>query len=215
MIVKCMMCRDGEGLIVGSVYAVIAYDDHGAYKILEEGRYLGNHINRFEVIHNDHTIYIEIEDNVGEKEYRYHRLSYPTFYSDYYSEDGESVEAYKKIVEASIEIFSLECSQEELFEFLKNEDCREEHYFILLSAFFRKANEEYIKKFSLIALNRQLRFDEDLIYVIVSNIEKYKACSEVDDLLTDLYISNTFTDKRIIEFFDNYANEKWLNDDKC
>ena len=67
MIVKCMMCRDGEGLIVGRVYAVIAYYDHGAYKILEEGRYLGNHINRFEVIHNDHTIYIEIEDNVGEK----------------------------------------------------------------------------------------------------------------------------------------------------
>lgn len=210
MILRCIRDVSGEALTANRLYPVIAYDinldDIVTYQIVDDSRSLSKRKNdRFEVISYSKEGYIKIDSDNGFLNYLYKDLSEKDFFVDYYSENERSILANKKLENTLISILSHELESNELLSYLEMVGYQDENAELLLKAFFRKAKENDIIKFSTVMYDKISMFSNYLVEIIIENLCNFKA-KEIENVFMELYINNTSYSEKGMERVSKYLN---------
>lgn len=208
MILRCIRDVSGEALTANRLYPVIAYDinlDHiVTYQIVDDSRSLSKRKNdRFEVISYSKEGYIKIKNDHGFLDYLYKDLSDKDFFVDYYSENERSILANQKLENTLITILSHELDSDELLFYLEMVGYQDENAELLLRAFFLKAKENDIIRFSTVMYDEISMFSNYLVEIIIENLCNFKA-KEIENIFMELYINNSFYSEKVKERASRY-----------
>jgi hypothetical protein len=200
-----------EAVTANRLYPVIAYDinlddDIVTYQIVDDSRSLSKRKNdRFEVISYSKEGYIKVDGDNGFLKYLYKDLSDKDFFVDYYSENEKSILANKKLENTLISILSHELDSNELLSYLEMVGYQDENSELLLRAFFLKAKENDIIRFSTVMYDKISMLNNYLVEIIIRNLSNYKA-KEIENIFMELYINNTSYSEKVMERISNYLN---------
>lgn len=210
MILRCIRDVSSEALTANRLYPVIAYDinldDIVTYQIVDDSRSLSKRKNdRFEVISYSKEGYIKIDGDNGFLNYLYKDLSDKDFFVDYHSENERSILANKKLEKTLISILSNELDSNELLFYLEMVGYQDENAELLLRAFFLKAKENDIIRFSTVMYDKISMFSNYLVEIIIENLCNFKA-NEIENIFMELYINNTSYSEKVMERVSKYLN---------
>lgn len=211
MILRCIRDVSSEAVTANRLYPVIAYDinlddDIVTYQIVDDSRSLSKRKNdRFEVISYSKEGYIKVDGDNRFLKYLYKDLSDKDFFVDYYSENEKSILANKKLENTLISILSHELDSNELLSYLEMVGYQDENSELLLRAFFLKAKENDIIRFSTVMYDKISMLNNYLVEIIIRNLSNYKA-KEIENIFMELYINNTSYSEKVMERISNYLN---------
>lgn len=211
MILRCIRDVSSEAVTANRLYPVIAYDinlddDIITYQIMDDSRSLSKRKkDRFEVISYSKEGYIKVDGDNGFLNYLYKDLSDKDFFVDYYSENEKSILANKKLENTLVSILSHELGSNELLSYLEMVGYQDENAELLLRAFFLKADESDIIRFSKVVYDKLSMFNNYLIEIIIKKLSYYKA-KEIENIFMELYINSTSYSEKVMERVGNYLN---------
>lgn len=210
MILKCNRNVSGEGLTNNRLYPVIAYkidtiDNNITYQIVDDcGSLSWIQADRFDLISLSKEEYIKVVNDNNSK-YVYKYLLDSDFFTDYYLENEKSVAANKKLEDTLVSILASELEVDKVLKYLELVGYEDESADILIKAFFLKARQEDIIKYSNDLYEQISTFSNYIVQVIVCNLSHYKV-TEVESLFMQLYLNGLPYNNEILKIVNDYLN---------